>query len=770
MRQQRLALLVSWGLLGVACLAALAILGWQAVPVYAAVIVVDESGTNSSTCGTELNPCETIPYAVTQRAGPGDTVFVRPGTYPEQVTLRAGIIISGAGTTRTFIDGGGTSGPMVQSTSGTVGPSTVVRGVTIRGGLATYGGGVYLSGGASPLIDDCVISENRATSRGGGIYVTSGSLLTLSGTVVISNTSYQRGGGMYYSGTELHVLNSRFENNSSDTENGGGLWVSGLGILTNTVVISNTADNWGGGIFQSGNFDGRGIQMFGGRVERNTAKDYNGGGIWADRAVALYATQVLSNTANERGGGVGGLHVRLTDAIVRNNSTPDRGGGIHADSTAVLTATEVISNSANRGGGLYSLSSVEIENSLFVGNDATAGGAVYMEGATAVDNHLCHLTIVGPADSTNQTTAGILSRGDTVAYITNTIVTSYPYAIEAYDGGTIEEDYNLYYALDIKPFHDNGGTLITSTRSLTDVDPIFVDPAQGDYHIAASSPALDAGDFVGVTTDLDGDPRPTNTAQPDAPDIGCDENRNLTVQRPISTTITFGAACASLVFTDTGSLSDVTVTVVYTYPTGQEASKPLPRYYEISANGSGPFEARLLVCYTDEEFDASDVTSEAGLRLYRWAGDSWTALSGTVDTANNVVTAGGVDTFSRWAIGGPGGEPTAVELTAFEAVAVGGQVTVKWETASEIDLLGFHLFRSSERTGELIRLNQEIIPGAMPGSPQGAQYEFTDRAIESGATYFYWLESVDLHGQSAQHGPVSVSISGYRCYLPLLRR
>jgi hypothetical protein len=40
------------------------------------------------------------------------------------------------------------------------------------------------------------------------------------------------------------------------------------------------------------------------------------------------------------------------------------------------------------------------------------------------------------------------------------------------------------------------------------VDPQFANPAAGDYHLTASSPAVDAGTNVGITVDLDGRRRP----------------------------------------------------------------------------------------------------------------------------------------------------------------------------------------------------------------------------------------------------------------------
>ena len=46
------------------------------------------------------------------------------------------------------------------------------------------------------------------------------------------------------------------------------------------------------------------------------------------------------------------------------------------------------------------------------------------------------------------------------------------------------------------------------------VDPLFVNPANGDLHLQSGSPCIDAGNNsyvpAGVTTDLDGNPRIVN--------------------------------------------------------------------------------------------------------------------------------------------------------------------------------------------------------------------------------------------------------------------
>ncbi len=59
--------------------------------------------------------------------------------------------------------------------------------------------------------------------------------------------------------------------------------------------------------------------------------------------------------------------------------------------------------------------------------------------------------------------------------------------------------------------------------SNVDVDPLFVDPANGDYHLQAGSPMVDAGgrqpSAISPTTDIDGDARPIGRFA----DVGADE-------------------------------------------------------------------------------------------------------------------------------------------------------------------------------------------------------------------------------------------------------
>jgi hypothetical protein len=102
--------------------------------------------------------------------------------------------------------------------------------------------------------------------------------------------------------------------------------------------------------------------------------------------------------------------------------------------------------------------------------------------------------------------------------------------------------------------------------------------------------------------------------------------------------------------------------------------------------------------------------------------------------------------------------PTLVRLNRFEARPAGRDIEVQWETAQEIDTLGFNLYRSATPDGWKTRVNEQLILTKVPlGSPSGATYVRIDKhRLDSGRTYYYWLEELDLHGRSSMHGPVTI--------------
>jgi hypothetical protein len=106
------------------------------------------------------------------------------------------------------------------------------------------------------------------------------------------------------------------------------------------------------------------------------------------------------------------------------------------------------------------------------------------------------------------------------------------------------------------------------------------------------------------------------------------------------------------------------------------------------------------------------------------------------------------------------GPPTAVTLTSLNAEWDGERVSVAWETAQEMDNLGFNLYRSTSADGPYVKLNESLIPSQSPGSVAGAAYTWVDEDVEPGVTYYYKLEDIEVSGVHTLHGPVTASIQG----------
>ncbi|RLC75507.1 MAG: hypothetical protein DRI61_14775 [Chloroflexi bacterium] len=97
----------------------------------------------------------------------------------------------------------------------------------------------------------------------------------------------------------------------------------------------------------------------------------------------------------------------------------------------------------------------------------------------------------------------------------------------------------------------------------------------------------------------------------------------------------------------------------------------------------------------------------------------------------------------------------AVTLVSFTATPEGQAVVLRWETASEVNMLGFYIRRSDAEGGDYQRIS-DLIPAE--GDIVGATYQFTDMTVEPGRTYFYTLEAVEVTGATEFYGPVSATV------------
>ena len=120
--------------------------------------------------------------------------------------------------------------------------------------------------------------------------------------------------------------------------------------------------------------------------------------------------------------------------------------------------------------------------------------------------------------------------------------------------------------------------------------------------------------------------------------------------------------------------------------------------------------------------------------------------------------------------------PLLIELSSFDAEFRGGVVHLQWATLSEIDNVGFRVFRvrqdatrrskSGFNAEDVAPIALEVVtPRIIPAAGteiQGAAYRHTDTAIARPGRYFYYLTDVDRLGKVTLHGPAEVVVPGGR--------
>ncbi|MEM9387896.1 MAG: choice-of-anchor Q domain-containing protein [Pseudomonadota bacterium] len=237
------------------------------------------------------------------------------------------LTIFGPGADQLTIDAGGRS-RVFRATD-----ALSLSGMTLRGGSAEIGGGVFASGDRL-ILGDVAITDNEA-ERGGGIAMDGGELF-LSDSRVIGNRAVNlgaiaRGGGFYLENAVGRIDDVLIENNIArgDLGEGAGLWVDDFLALDRCAVLGNRIDGAG-----------------------------NGGGLWVESGADVFL---------------------LNSTLADNQAALGDGGAIAVESgaTAELAFLSVANNSAAAGGGLDSDNTppVRILNSIIALN--TGGDCRY---------------------------------------------------------------------------------------------------------------------------------------------------------------------------------------------------------------------------------------------------------------------------------------------------------------------------------------------------------------------------------------------------------
>lgn len=470
--------------------------------------------TNSTRC---VNPggtggCYASIQAAIDASNSGDTVSVEAGTYFEDIRMKPGVDVIGAGAGISIIHGvsASTTNPaaVVMFLDSNIGLDTLLEGFTITGKTdSTRGGGIYIHEGASPTVKNNLITGNSAVSgggSGGGIAVFTGSTPVITGNTITGNHAVG-GGGIYIRDASPTVLNNQITGNLAEGQGGGVvIFENAAPSLIGNIISNNASQCDGGGMVVQTN--SASTEIIGNTIQDNQTTGSSpcgvGGGIkfFLNGAGNVEANNILGNIASASGGGM----------YIERSSIP------------TINRNRIIGNSAtNYGGGLVVMTASQptITNNYIAANDAgIAGTGIFVHDGTSplIVNNTIAANTEGFGD-------GITIYGTTPApTILNNLIVSNLYGIRvtsAVFNGLA--DYNDVW-------NNTTANYVNLNPGPHDIsaDPRFVDPNNHDYQLKSGSPAIDAGtNTFAPTKDIDGDSRPQDGDQDGAAefDIGADE-------------------------------------------------------------------------------------------------------------------------------------------------------------------------------------------------------------------------------------------------------
>jgi hypothetical protein len=266
--------------------------------------------------------------------------------------LPRSITLQGQGSGLTVLDGqGGGSVLLVDTTS-----PVALSGMTVTGGAASQGGGLWI-GPAAQVVGTDLVFEGNVAGEGGAIWLGAGASLDLADSSVVSNqgdpsyTIVSAGGGIATEdGGQLLFDSVVVQQNEADMCGGldlrGGTLLDGAG--TTEIIDNETLGLAGGGLCAVGS------TLRGLVIAQNESLNASGGLDGAD--VTLESVEVRENLSGLSGAGASftGL-VTITDSTFTGNIAGIDAGGFYlygSDSVLTITGSEVTSNSATLYGTL----------------------------------------------------------------------------------------------------------------------------------------------------------------------------------------------------------------------------------------------------------------------------------------------------------------------------------------------------------------------------------------------------------------------------------
>ena len=264
---------------------------------------------------------------------------------------------------------------------------------------AQFGSGILAINGVEITMEDGAVirnNTNRNYELGGGILLGNGSTFTMNGGEISGNTA-NGGGGVAIIGSTMVMNGGKISNNSTYKTTGQGSYGAG-------VYVADYANASGGDILfkpKPASFE-----MNGGKITGNKALDYGGGILTFPQqskkiTINIKNGEISENQVTEGSGGAiaaffGVTELNINGGTLTKNSAKNYGGGVFLyDATNVTISGGTISeNKASQGGGAYlwptsaaNQTGGSIENNVANAGGGVCGGTYTMTGGVIKDNN-----------------------------------------------------------------------------------------------------------------------------------------------------------------------------------------------------------------------------------------------------------------------------------------------------------------------------------------------------------------------------------------------